>query len=175
MSQDPAIRQIEKQIATEARSEEKNLQHAIKDLESAEKTHNKSIKAADKAQHALDKAVQKEHKAASALNKAAHQHDAAIAHEQTAEKNVTLKHQHEERLEQDLAKRRASVEELRHRKNQNDQQREMKLSQVHAQAASRAGSLDLGPQNQHPNGVGPGGEPMTNNTALGLGPAGANA
>ncbi|KAI0080697.1 hypothetical protein K474DRAFT_157404 [Panus rudis PR-1116 ss-1] len=162
MSQDPAVKQVEKQVATEARLEEKTLQHAIKDLESAEKTHHKSVKEADKAQHSLDQAVKKEYKAASALNKAAHKHDEAIANELTAEKKLAHKHQHEERLGQELAKHRASVDELQQRKNQNDQQHELKLSNVHAQAASRAGSLNMGSPNA--NAVGPGGEPVSSTT-----------
>lgn len=44
MSQDPTIRQFEKRIANEARADEKNVDHAIKDLSSAESTHKKSIK-----------------------------------------------------------------------------------------------------------------------------------
>lgn len=44
MSQDPTIRQFEKRISNEARADQKNLDHVIKDLSGAETTHNKSIK-----------------------------------------------------------------------------------------------------------------------------------
>lgn len=43
-SENPEVRQVEKMIAKEAREDQKNLDHTIKDLSGAEKTHNKSIK-----------------------------------------------------------------------------------------------------------------------------------
>ncbi|KAI0824685.1 hypothetical protein BC628DRAFT_1321714 [Trametes gibbosa] len=137
-SENPEIRQVEKMIAKESREDQKNLDHSIKDLSSAEKSHNKSIKAADKAQHALDKSVEQEHKAAKALNRAVHGHDAAISNEQNAEKTLTIKQQHEARLEQDLEQKRRHLDDLQQRKAQNDQLRESKLSQIHAQAAAAA-------------------------------------
>ncbi|KAI9001299.1 hypothetical protein BD414DRAFT_474239 [Trametes punicea] len=137
-SENPEIRQVEKIIAKEAREDQKNLDHTIKDLSSAEKAHNKSVKAADKAQHQLEKAVKKEHKAAEALNRAAHNHDAAVAGEQTAEKTVQIKKQHEVRLERDLEQKRHQLDEMQQRKAHNDQIRESKLSQIHAQAAAAA-------------------------------------
>jgi len=142
-SADPQVRQLEKRVSNEARQDQKTLDHAIKDLSQAEKTHNSGIKAAENAQHALDKAVQKEYKTATALNKATHVHNAALTDQQNAEKTLTLKQQHENRLEQDLHKRKATMEDLQHRKESNDQQREMKLAQIHAQAAgSQPGTMD---------------------------------
>ena len=44
MSTDPQIRNMEKRIAQEARSDQKNLDHVIKDLKNAEKAHQKAIK-----------------------------------------------------------------------------------------------------------------------------------
>lgn len=43
-SQNPEIRQVEKITANGAKADEKNLEHAIKDLKNAEKTHNKGVK-----------------------------------------------------------------------------------------------------------------------------------
>ncbi|KAI0698619.1 hypothetical protein BC835DRAFT_1334061 [Cytidiella melzeri] len=140
MSADPTIREVEKRIASETKTDQKNLDHSIRDLKHAEKAHQNAIKGADKAQHNVDKAVNTEHKRAAALNKAEHQHEAAIASQQNAEKDLDLKRQHQQRLEQDLQQRRATVDETAHRKDVNDQQREMKLSNIHAAAASRAGS-----------------------------------
>ncbi|KAI0356534.1 hypothetical protein OH77DRAFT_1423467 [Trametes cingulata] len=137
-SENPEVRQVEKMIAKEARDDQKNLDHTIKDLSSAEKAHNKSIKAVDKASHALDKAVEKEHKAAKAVNRAIHNHDSTVAGEQAAEKKVQITKQHEARLEQDLEQKRRQLDELQHRKAQNDHVRESKLSQIHAQAAAAA-------------------------------------
>ncbi|KZT00193.1 uncharacterized protein LAESUDRAFT_732522 [Laetiporus sulphureus 93-53] len=143
-TEDPEIRQLEKVISSEARNDQKNVDHAIKDLKGAGTTHNKSVKAADKAQHELDKAIENEHKAAAALNKAEHQHESAIADQRNAAKTLELKKQQEARLEQDLHKQHEAVVEIQQRKASNDAMRESKLARVHEQAASRArsGSLD---------------------------------
>ncbi|EKM59448.1 uncharacterized protein PHACADRAFT_191806 [Phanerochaete carnosa HHB-10118-sp] len=140
MSTDPQIRDFEKRIAQDARTDQKNLDHVVKDLKNAEKAHQKAIKGADNAQHQLDKAVQQEHKTAGAVEKAEHNHQAAIQAEASAEKRLDLARQYQERLEQELQKRRGSVDEWEHRKDVNDQQREMKLADIHNDAASRAGS-----------------------------------
>lgn len=44
-SEDPETRQLEKMIATEAKNDQKNLDHALKDLSKLDKTHEKAIKA----------------------------------------------------------------------------------------------------------------------------------
>ncbi|KAI0796487.1 hypothetical protein C8Q75DRAFT_741281 [Abortiporus biennis] len=150
MSKDPQIRQIEQMIANEARSDQKNLEHAIKDVKAGESTHNKSVKAAQKAEHNLDKAVKNEHDAAKVLNKANHDHEAAIANQQSAERDLALKQQHETRLVQDVEKKRSNMDSIQHRKESNDQQRELKLSEIHAQAASRAGTLNSTSSDDHP-------------------------
>ncbi|KAI0370171.1 hypothetical protein BV20DRAFT_966785 [Pilatotrama ljubarskyi] len=173
-SDNPEVRQVEKMIAKEARDDQKNLDHTIKDLSSAEKAHNKSVKAVDNAHHALDKAVEKEHKAAKAVNRAIHNHDSTVANEQAAEKKVEITKQHETRLEQDLEQKRRQLDELQHRKAQNDQLRESKLSQIHAQAAAaadiRRASFENGNQQQQRASVG--GEP-TSGAAPGSGDASA--
>ncbi|KIP09185.1 hypothetical protein PHLGIDRAFT_18701 [Phlebiopsis gigantea 11061_1 CR5-6] len=151
MSSDPQIRDVEKRIAQEARQDERNLNHVIKDLRVAEKNHQKAIKAVDNGQHKVDKTARKEHKAAAAVEKAQHNHQAAISSEASAEKSLNLKRQYQQRLEQDLQQRRATVDEWQHRKDVNDQQRETKLADIHTAAASRAGtranSIDRGPTN----------------------------
>ncbi|OCH95991.1 hypothetical protein OBBRIDRAFT_448135 [Obba rivulosa] len=152
---DPEVRQIEKTVAREAKMDQKNMDHAVKDLNSAEKTHNKSIKEADKAQHNLDKAVKQEHNAAKAVNQAQHKHQVAVSGEESAQKTVQIKKQHEERLRQDLQQRDAAVNEMRQRKESADVRvlllpslaptqltpdkvgREQKLSQIHERAAER--------------------------------------
>lgn len=44
MSTDPTIRELERRIANEAKTDQKNLDHAIRDLKNAEKSHEKAIK-----------------------------------------------------------------------------------------------------------------------------------
>lgn len=41
---DPEVRQVEKTVAHEAKMDQKNFDHVIKDLNTAEKAHDKSIK-----------------------------------------------------------------------------------------------------------------------------------
>ncbi|KZT00191.1 uncharacterized protein LAESUDRAFT_563590 [Laetiporus sulphureus 93-53] len=137
-SDDPEIRQLERMTTSEARTDQKTVDHAIKDLKDAGKTHNKSVKAADKAQHALDKAVKNEHKTAAAINEAQHQHESAIADQRNASKTLELNKEHELRLGQDLQKQREAVNQTQQRKASNDVMRESKLARVHEQAADRA-------------------------------------
>lgn len=47
MSTDPHVRDLEKRIAQEARSDQRNLDHVVKDLKTAEKNHQKAIKVRD--------------------------------------------------------------------------------------------------------------------------------
>ena len=165
------------------------------------------------------------------MNNAQRLHESAVADEQNAEKTLTvrrpsqhsslrtansshtplllqLKRQYQQKLEDELQKRKASVNDFQHRKDVNDvsrastlipslsvliylshrkQFRETKLSEIHADAASRAGSransINRGP---FPVGKAAGGsgnkpqqatqplrespEPIANN---GAGPAGA--
>lgn len=111
MSADPQIRDVEKRIAAEEHTDQRNLDHVMKDLKTSEKTYQKAIKvsypacarsslhaltrvpfqSADKAQHNVDNAVKKEHKAAAALEKAGHNHKASIAAEESAEKSLIVR------------------------------------------------------------------------------------
>ncbi|GBE83604.1 hypothetical protein SCP_0506590 [Sparassis crispa] len=129
---DPEIRKAEKSAANEARHEQRNLEHAVKDLNKAEKSHEKGIKAVDKAQHALDEAVKEEHATAMELNKAEHKHDTAVADHRNAVKELELSKQHEQRLQEDVLQCRRTMEELRKQRDANDRTREGKLSQLHA-------------------------------------------
>ncbi|OBZ76972.1 hypothetical protein A0H81_03670 [Grifola frondosa] len=141
----PELRQVEKMVAKETKADQKNLDHTIKDLRKAEKSHNDSIKTdyrwRTKPSMHLTRQLRK-HDAANALNRAVHHHDAAVSDQHTAEKTLELKRQHEARLREDLEKRRSTMEEFRQRKASNDSTRETKLSQLHAQAASRANTMD---------------------------------
>ncbi|KAI0725113.1 hypothetical protein C8Q72DRAFT_889148 [Fomitopsis betulina] len=137
-SADPEIRQVEKMVATEARSDQKTLDHAFKGLAKLNDTHDKAIKSAEKAQRSLDKAVKHENKTAKDLNEAEHKHENAIAGQRNAFKTLELKQQQGELIEQDLQQRRASVDELQQKKAVNDAARETRLSQIHHHAAESA-------------------------------------
>ncbi|EPT02319.1 hypothetical protein FOMPIDRAFT_88996 [Fomitopsis schrenkii] len=137
-SENPEIRQVEQMVATEAKNEQKNLDHTLKDFAKLNGTHEKAIKAADKAQRSLDKAVKNENKTAKELNEAEHRHDNALSDQRNAYKTLELKRQQGGRIEQDLQQRKASVGELQQKKAANDAARESKLSDVHRHAAERA-------------------------------------
>ncbi|KAH9942054.1 hypothetical protein B0H21DRAFT_751429 [Amylocystis lapponica] len=129
-------------MANEAKADQRNLDHAIKDLNTAEKLHSKSVKATEKANSAIDKAVKKEHSAAQALNKAEHKLDAAVADQKNARKTLETDRQHETQLGADVQQRRSTMEEMQQRKDTNDQTRESTLAQLHQQAADRLASPD---------------------------------
>ena len=44
MSHDPQIRDFEKRIAADERTDQKNLNHVIKDMKNSEKNYQKAIK-----------------------------------------------------------------------------------------------------------------------------------
>ncbi|KAJ3543695.1 hypothetical protein NM688_g5832 [Phlebia brevispora] len=111
---------MEKRVAEEARIDQKNLDHALRDLKKAEKTHQSATNDTNKAQQSVDKAVQNEYKEATALNKAQHQHETSVTEQQTADKTLDLRREHEARLEQDLQQRRSTFDDLQHRKDVND-------------------------------------------------------
>ncbi|THH33699.1 hypothetical protein EUX98_g489 [Antrodiella citrinella] len=173
-SQDPQVQQFEKIVAKEAHDDQKTLQHAVKDLKHAEASHNKGIKrststqAADGAQHSFENAMKQEHKTADALNKATNQHDTAVSNQTSAEKTLNLKQQHEQRLQQNLDQRKQAMETIEQRKQANDQRREAKLSDLHAQAArENTGAGELHASN--------GDAPIANPDAAPVDPTGTGA
>ncbi|KAH9942053.1 hypothetical protein B0H21DRAFT_824207 [Amylocystis lapponica] len=131
-SADPEIRQFEKIIANEAKADQRNMDHAIKDFTTSEKSHNKSIKEADKAEHTIEKSIKKEHTRC------------RLADQKNARKSLEIKRKHEAQLDADVQQRRGTLEQLQQRKEANDQSREAKLAQIHQQAADRRASLDNG-------------------------------
>ncbi|KZT26879.1 hypothetical protein NEOLEDRAFT_1049685, partial [Neolentinus lepideus HHB14362 ss-1] len=141
MSTDPQVKSIEKIIASEEKQDEKNLQHAIKDLKAGEKAEGKAHKMADKAQHALDKVTRKEHDAAKAVNKANSNHEKALTDVQQAHKSIDIKHQREAQLEDAVQRKQTLVGELQQKKDQNDQSREARIAQLHTHGPAGVGSM----------------------------------
>ncbi|PIL36860.1 hypothetical protein GSI_00550 [Ganoderma sinense ZZ0214-1] len=137
-SENAEIREVEKRVAKEARTDQKSLDSAISDFSKAEDAHTKSIKAIDDARHALDKAVKKEHQAALALDDAKHKHDVAVTEGHNAEKTMQMKQDHANRLEQGLDQKRQRLEDMREQKSHKDHQRESQLSEMHAREAAAA-------------------------------------
>ena len=46
-SENPEVREVEKRVAKEAHQDQKNLDHALGDLNKADKAHNSSIKVSE--------------------------------------------------------------------------------------------------------------------------------
>ncbi|OJT01864.1 hypothetical protein TRAPUB_7696 [Trametes pubescens] len=117
----------------QCREDERDLDHAIKDLASAEKAHDKSVKAAFDAHRAVDKAIENEYETAKALNRATHNHDVAISNEENTRITAKINQQYEVHLQQGLAEKSKRLDELQRRKAHNDQMRESNTPQPHLQ------------------------------------------
>ncbi|KAJ7229070.1 hypothetical protein GGX14DRAFT_616628 [Mycena pura] len=110
-----AIKKLEKQLKKEAKREDVDLKHALKDLQAAEKLKAKAHKSASKAEETIEKITKIETATLKALNKATHEHDAAVVELRNAERDADLRRQEDERLAADLeAKKARAAERLTH-------------------------------------------------------------
>ncbi|KAJ6543839.1 hypothetical protein B0H19DRAFT_1168592 [Mycena capillaripes] len=73
-----ALKQMEKQLVKEGKTEASQVQHSLKAVEATEKAAEKAQKSVNKAEKQNEKLGKKEEAAAKALNKATHRHDTAI-------------------------------------------------------------------------------------------------
>jgi len=126
---------MEKLLVHEEAAETKAIDHALKDIKHAEKSETKAEKAADKAHHSHDKAVKAENKLAGKLNKAEHKHDQAVSALQSTGKDVNLKTQHTQQLEQEVGQRKAALAQLEQKKAHNDELRTAKRRSLTAEPA----------------------------------------
>ncbi|WVF70321.1 hypothetical protein IAT40_005111 [Kwoniella sp. CBS 6097] len=170
-SSDPTVK-AEKAIAKEAKAEEKQLKHAEKELAHAEKSEAKAAKAEVKAQHAHEKAVKVEQKAAAVLNKANHKHDDAVNHQNASVNDVNRTSSDHQRITQEVAQKKAALENLAHQHSTHDAERDGKLKQLHQQPGQTASAVtnDLR-TGEH---VGPDGGINQRSTGVGAGPGGLN-
>ncbi|KAK6905873.1 hypothetical protein I203_106708 [Kwoniella mangroviensis CBS 8507] len=139
-SSDPTVK-AEKAIAKEAKAEDKQLRQAEKDLAHAEKSEAKAAKAEVKAHQAQEKAVKVEQKAAAALNKATHKHDDTVNHANAAVNDVNRTSGEHQRISQEVAQKKAALENLTQQHHAHEQTREGKLNELHQQPATAASNV----------------------------------
>ncbi|TFK39029.1 hypothetical protein BDQ12DRAFT_722875 [Crucibulum laeve] len=125
------VRRMEKEIVREGRVEEKNLKHAIKDLSHLEKSETKAAKIADKAEHTLHKSEKKEQSTLNALNKATNKHDVAAANLHSAEQEAQVRQKQHEKLQADLERKKAVVDNAIKSHEAHVKEREAKLGSLH--------------------------------------------
>ncbi|TRM68479.1 hypothetical protein BD626DRAFT_534512 [Schizophyllum amplum] len=131
------LKQIEKDVDKNEKTESKAVKHAMKDLAHLEKTVNKSAKTSDKASHTLAKTEKKESAAAKAIAQANHKHDAAVGNVNKAQEDLKIKHQRQDTLRHKLEGKKAEVDQVLATADQHHRERESRLAQVHS---ARAGS-----------------------------------
>ncbi|KAL1743899.1 hypothetical protein HDZ31DRAFT_64583 [Schizophyllum fasciatum] len=129
------LKQIEKDVQKNEKSESKAVKHAIKDLAHLEKEVNKSAKTSDKASHTLAKTEKKESSAEKAIAKANHQHDVAVNDVHKAQQELKIKHQREETLKHKLEDKKAETDKILATADQHHREREARLAQVHSARA----------------------------------------
>ena len=84
------VKKIEKGIMKEAKNEDQNLKHTIKDLSQTEKAEAKAQKAAIKAEQQLVKLEKYEQSTLNALHKATHDHDIAATKMHSGETDLEV-------------------------------------------------------------------------------------
>ncbi|KAI0356504.1 hypothetical protein OH77DRAFT_1520024 [Trametes cingulata] len=129
---DREAKKLEKLMAAEARAEEKNIAHALKDVRRAEKAVQKSVKAVEKAQKQQEKTLKKEHSAAKALTKAKNKHADALEGEVNAENVVNLKRAKEGERDRGVQQARDDLDSFQCTMEANARDRELRLTEVMA-------------------------------------------
>ncbi|KAI0751501.1 hypothetical protein C8Q80DRAFT_1099872 [Daedaleopsis nitida] len=92
---DRGAKKLEKLFVQEAKTEQKSIDHALKDVKEAEKALRKCMKTTEKAQKQAIKVKDKEHGAAKALNKAKHQHADTLDKEANAGDTLSRRRERE--------------------------------------------------------------------------------
>ncbi|KAJ7162596.1 hypothetical protein C8R43DRAFT_302972 [Mycena crocata] len=124
------LKQLEKQIFKEAKTEANQVKHTLKDVASTEKAAAKAQKSANKADKQNEKLGKQESTAAKAVNKATHHHESVIADLTSSDRDVKLKHQQDLKLHADLEAKKRHAEQLLHTQKAHDDAREEKLREV---------------------------------------------
>ncbi|KAF9535053.1 hypothetical protein CPB83DRAFT_843394 [Crepidotus variabilis] len=104
------LKKVETSIIREAKQEEKNLKHVVKDLGTTEKGVNKAHKSADKAETMLSKAEKNEHQTLKNLNRAENNHDRAVANVHSAQNDMQMRTREFTKAQQVLESKKAQVE-----------------------------------------------------------------
>jgi len=125
-----ALKQMEKQLVKEGKTEANQVKHSLKDVASTEKAAAKAQKSVNKSEKQHDKLSKQEVSAAKALNKAEHRHDSVITELTNSDREVKLKHQQDVKLQAELEAKKAQAEKLVNSHKVHDDVREAKLREV---------------------------------------------
>ncbi|KAF8211528.1 hypothetical protein K438DRAFT_1958622 [Mycena galopus ATCC 62051] len=129
-----AIKKLEKQLGKEAKRESKEVDQALKDVQSIEKQKAKAQKAATKADQAIEKITKIETVAQKALNKATHKHEAVVVDLHSAERDAEVKHQEDDRLTADLVAKKARAAEVLQVQLVHEEERKTQIRELREQA-----------------------------------------
>ncbi|KAF7330763.1 hypothetical protein MVEN_02415000 [Mycena venus] len=125
-----ALKQMEKQLVKEGKTEANQVKHSLKDVASTEKAATKAEKSVNKAEKKNEKLSKQEASAAKALNKAEHRHDSAVTELTNSDREVKLKHQQDVKIHAELETKKAQAEKLVNSQKVHDEAREGKLREV---------------------------------------------
>ncbi|KAH9850037.1 hypothetical protein C2E23DRAFT_887748 [Lenzites betulinus] len=128
-----AVKKLEKLMAWEAKADEANIKHALKDVKKAEKAVKKSVKAVGKAEKGKAKVLKKEHSTVTALNKAKHKHADALEGETKAEEAALAKRESEAEADRSVQLARGDLESMQMTMDGNARERESRLAEVLSQ------------------------------------------
>ncbi|KAJ7578652.1 hypothetical protein C8J56DRAFT_766228, partial [Mycena floridula] len=129
------VKSVTKALGKEAKLEEKHVKNLQKDLSKSEKEARTASKNLEKAQANLTKLTKAQVDAADALNKAQHNHEIAITNVGTAEKDLEIKSLADANIKSEVDKKKAAVDEEQQKLHTHNQEREHKLSLLHAERA----------------------------------------
>ncbi|KAJ7162597.1 hypothetical protein C8R43DRAFT_303041 [Mycena crocata] len=107
-----SVKKLEKQLTKEAKREDKEVKHTLKDIQSLEKQKTKTQKASIKAEQTIEKLAKVESATLRALNKATHQHDAVLVDLRSAERDAELKRVEDEKITAELAAKKEHAAEI---------------------------------------------------------------
>ncbi|EIW61785.1 uncharacterized protein TRAVEDRAFT_44606 [Trametes versicolor FP-101664 SS1] len=127
---DHAAKKLEKLMAKEAKAEEQNIKHALKDVKKAEKAVKKSVKAVEKAEKKKQKVLKTEHSTVKALTKAKHKHADVLEGEAKAEAAAAAQREKEVEADRGVQQTRAELESMQMTLGGNAKERESRLAEV---------------------------------------------
>ncbi|KAG2345150.1 hypothetical protein BDR05DRAFT_881197 [Suillus weaverae] len=134
-----SMKKLEKEFSMEAKSEEKKLQSAFKDMHKYEKSEAKASKSVDKAVKAVRKLEKLELETINSLHAVTRKHDVAVADLHSAQADLHTQQQQLEKHKQDLSTARKHVDQVTKDKNDHDRERHDKLNQLHSSPPTQTG------------------------------------
>lgn len=139
-----SMKKLEKEFSMEAKSEEKKLRSAFKDMHNHEKSEAKASKSVDKAEKAVRKLEKLELETVNSLHAITRKHDIAVADLHNAQAGLHTQRQQLEKHKQDLSAARKHVDQVTKDKNDHDRERLDKLNQLHSSPPTQTGGPRAG-------------------------------